>query len=155
MTIGFDFGTTNSLIAVVPNDKAIPIYSRDDRQPFSSAVRFEGTRTIVGREARIAIGDAGLGVHGDTVRSPKFELGKERIVVGGVERDPVDIVAKVVTHVKEESLRTPEVEQHLRENYDKAVVTIPVTMDGPKRAALRAAFNLLVASIMILDAILG
>jgi len=141
MTVGFDFGTTNSLIAVVLNNRAIPIYSRDDRQPFSSAVRFEGTRTIVGREARIALGEAGLGIHGDTVRSPKFELGKDRIVVGGVERDPVDIVAKVATHVKEESLKHPEWEKHLRENYGQAVVTIPVTMDGPKRSALRAAFN--------------
>ena len=50
----------------------------------------------MGREARQALEEVGIGVHGNTVRSPKFYLGQEALSVGGVERSPVDIVAAVI-----------------------------------------------------------
>jgi molecular chaperone DnaK (HSP70) len=96
---------------------------------------------VVGREARQALEEVGLGVHGNTVRSPKMYLGEEMISVGGVERSPVEVVADVIRHVRTESMLRPRREvRDLLGQLDRAVVTIPVSMNGPRRAALREAF---------------
>lgn len=136
-SIGFDFGTTNSLVSVISGDRVIDVVDENGR-PYPSVVRYEGEEVIVGEEARQALEDVGIGVHGNTVRSPKFYLGQETLTVGGVERSPVDIVAAVIRHVRAESLRSGQ-RQRLG-NLDRAVVTIPVNMNGPRRAALREAF---------------
>ncbi|CAN5521711.1 N/A [soil metagenome] len=138
MTVGFDFGTTNSLISVVAGDRAIDVLD-ETGLPFPSVVRYEGEAVVVGREAKQALDAAGLGVHGNTVRSPKFLLGQESVHVGGVERSPIDIVHDVVRHVKTEALRSKQAA--VLDGVSQAVVTIPVTMDGSRRAALRDAFR--------------
>ena len=71
--------------------------------------------------------------------SPKFQLGKESVHVGGVERSPVDIVYDVVNHAKSEALKDPRAE--VLEGVTSAVVTIPLIMNGRQRAALRDAFR--------------
>ena len=138
MAVGFDFGTTNSLISVILRDRAVDIVG-DDGLPFPSVVRYQGEQVVVGREAKQALDTAGLGVHGNMVRSPKFLLGEESIHVGGIERSPVDIVHDVVSHVKAQSLRGRQ--GKMLDGVKHAVVTIPVTMTGPRRAALRDAFR--------------
>ena len=90
--VGFDFGTTNSLISVVVGDRVIDVVDPDDGLPFPSVVRYEGAKTLVGREAKESLDSIGVGVHGNTVMSPKFLLGDESVHVGGVERSPIDIV---------------------------------------------------------------
>lgn len=139
MTVGFDFGTTNSLIAMVAGDRVINVLD-DDGLPVPSVVRYEGEHTIVGRDAKEALDTAGLGVHGDTVRSPKFLLGEESVHVGGVERSPIDIVHDVVRFVRLQALASRQ--RAVLGEIDNAVVSIPVTMNGPRRAALRDAFRL-------------
>ena len=63
--VGFDFGTTNSLVSVVVGDRVIRF--EDEGQPIPSVVSYEGGQTIVGREARKRLGVAGLGVHGNAL----------------------------------------------------------------------------------------
>jgi molecular chaperone DnaK len=138
VAVGFDFGTTNSLISVILRDKAVDIVG-DDGLPFPSVVRYQGERTVVGRKAKEALDTAGVGVHGDIVLSPKFLLGDESTYVGGVERSPVDIVHEVVRHVKSQSLKGRQ--GKMLDGVKHAVVTIPVTMTGPRRRALRDAFG--------------
>lgn len=137
--VGFDFGTTNSLISVVVGDRVIDVVDPDDGLPFPSVVRYEGAKTLVGREAKESLDSIGVGVHGNTVMSPKFLLGDESVHVGGVERSPIDIVHDVVSHVRSEALRGPRASA--LEGVTQAVVTIPVNMTGPRRAALRDAFR--------------
>lgn len=139
MIVGFDFGTTNSLVSVVVGGRVIDVMDVETGRPHPSIVRYEGEQVVVGREAKDALGAAGIGVHGNTVKSPKFLLGEEAIAVGGVDRSPVDIVADVVRHVRTESLRSPQ--RNVLGDLDSAVVTIPVTMNGHRRAALREAFS--------------
>src|SRR3954454_5236283 len=138
MIDGFDFGTTNSLVSVVVGDRVIDVMDVETGRPHPSIVRYEGGQGGVGREAKEAVGAAGIGVHGNTFKSPKFLLGEEAVAVGGVDRSPVDIVADVVRHVRSESLRSPQ--RNVLGPLDNAVVTIPVTMNGQRRAALREAF---------------
>jgi len=138
MAIGFDFGTTNSLISVVVGSRVINIFD-DEGLPIPSVIKYDGVDKTVGRDAKESLDSPGVGVHGGTVRSPKFLLGDESVFVGGVERHPVDIVADVVKYVKSQAKES----QHARhlDGVSSAVVTIPVTMDGYRRAALRDAFS--------------
>ena len=139
MIVGFDFGTTNSLISVVVGDRVVNILD-EEGLPIPSVVRYEGEKITVGRDAKQALDSAGLGVHGNTVRSPKFMLGEQSVYVGGVERNPIDIVRDVVRFAKKEALQSPHA-RHL-DGVANAVVTIPVTMNGARRATLRDAFRL-------------
>lgn len=139
--IGFDFGTTNSLISVKNRANEKAIYFLDERTlPIPSVVCYEGANTIVGRDAKKRLTQAGLGVHGNIVRSPKMYLGDESIYIEGVERNPVDVVSDVVRYVLEEAKNSPEGVENLNDIIG-AVVTIPVDMNGLKRRKLRDAFR--------------
>ena len=135
--IGFDFGTTNSLISVVRRNEPINFLDNDLR-PIPSVVCYEGSRTIVGREAKERLAHAGLGIYGNIVRSPKMYLDRESVFIKGVERHPVDIVAEVVRHVLDEA-KTDS--RRRLEDVSGTVVTIPVDMEGYRRQALRDAFR--------------
>lgn len=142
--IGFDFGTTNSLISIVRGDRTINFLD-DLQMPIPSVVCYEGMRTLVGREAKVRMTQAGMGVQGNIVRSPKTLLGKDSVHIEGVERHPVDIVAEVVSHVVQQAKESGRGRE--LKTITGAVVTIPVDMDGGRRAALREAF--LVAGLNI------
>lgn len=136
--VGFDFGTTNSLISAVVGDRAINFVD-DEGLPIPSIVCYEGSEVIAGQRAKRRLDSAGLGVHGNIVRSPKVLLGRETVHVGGVNRDPIDIVSDVVKHVKAEALAS-RVALDLG-GVEHAVVTIPVGMNGQERRSLRQAFS--------------
>lgn len=142
--VGFDFGTTNSLISVITGDRAINFLDGEGL-PVPSVVCYEGTQTIVGREAKERLGEAGLGVKGNVVRSPKVLLGKESVFIEGLRHNPVDLVCDVVSYVAREAVAR----QHRGlDEISRAVVTIPVDTDGRWRAALRDAFRLAGISIV-------
>ena len=134
--VGFDFGTTNSLISTIDRDGVATHYLDERSRPIPSAAGYEGTRKVLGREAKERLAEAGLGIHGKFLRSPKKHLGEESITIDGVQRDPVEIVADVVRHVCELATSSGRT----LDKVTSAVVTIPVDMEGYKRRALREAF---------------
>lgn len=136
--VGFDFGTTNSLVSLIKGDRAISFFD-DLGLPIPSVVCYEAGSTIIGREAKRRMATAGLGVYGNIVRSPKMLLGQESVFVDGVERGVTDVVADLIKFVRNAALTSPG--RELKE-IDAAVVTIPVNFDGPRRASLRDAFRL-------------
>lgn len=142
--VGFDFGTTNSLISIIRGNRAINL-ADDEGLPIPSVVCYEGANTIVGREAKKRLGEAGLGIKGNVVRSPKMLLGRESVFVEGVKRAPVDIVRDVVEYVSRMAIKQHVVDL---DSVSHAVVTIPVGADGRWRAALRDAFRLAGISIV-------
>lgn len=132
--VGFDFGTTNSLISFIEGERAISIL--DHGMPFPSVICYQGSQKIVGRKAKERLADAGASVIGNTVRSPKTLLGESKVFVEGVARNPRDIVADIVAYVRDQA-----VDSGYPGNYDTAVVTIPIDMNGRRRAELREAFR--------------
>lgn len=134
--LGFDFGTTNSLASAVIGDAVITFL--DNEQPIPSVVSFEGGKVEVGRKAHDKLTSAGLGVQGSTVRSPKTLLGRDDLIIDGVRRDPVHMVEHVLDHVRRFVLQTTA-GQGLA--MDQVVATIPVNMEGRRRALLRQAFR--------------
>lgn len=144
--IGFDFGTTNSLVSVVRGGQVINFLGPDGL-PIPSVVCYEGGKTIVGREAKDRLATAGLGIQGNIVPSPKTLLGRDSVFVEHVERSPVDIAADVIRHVVRQA--TSSARGRDVDDMSRAVVTIPVDMQGYRRRALRDAF--LVAGINIVQ----
>ena len=135
--VGFDFGTTNSLISIVRGNRTINFLDEEQR-PIPSVVCYEGTQKFLGRKAKERLAQAGLGVQGNIVRSPKMYLGQDSIFVEGTERSPVEIVADVIGHIHEEA----RIDSRGVNGISAAVVTIPVDMEGFRRRALRDAFKL-------------
>ena len=133
---GLDFGTTNSLVAVVQNERAISLVNREDSLPHPSVVWYRGTDITVGRAAKAHLSEATTGVVGDAVRSPKAFLGSgSPIYVAGVARHAADVVADVLRFIRKDAL-----DRKLKgEIFDRAVVTIPVGMSGRARRELRDA----------------
>lgn len=134
---GFDFGTTNSLISQVIGGQTV-VFDQGE-EPFPSVVCYEGDSVICGSEAKKRLMTHEIGVIGNVVRSPKMLLNREHVHVDGIPRRPRDMVADVVKHVvtgTEEDRRY----QHDR-GISRAVVTIPVDMDGRQRRELREAFH--------------
>ena len=100
---GLDFGTTNSLPALVVSDTTLKLYGGDNR-PYPSVVWYHGGEIVVGRQAREHIDSL---VGGDAlgfVRSPKMRLRREGPVhVEGRGLDAEDIVSEVLRHVRDET----------------------------------------------------
>lgn len=132
--IGFDFGTTNSLISIVDGSRCIPIL--DKGLPHPSVVCYQGDQIIVGRKAKERLSNAGIGVMGNVVKSPKTLLGQQNVFVEGVPRSPKDIIADIVRHV------CSHAGEQQPGDYDRAVITIPVDMNGARRRDLREAFRM-------------
>lgn len=133
--IGLDFGTTNSLLALVQGDQALSLTDQSGL-PHPSVVWYSGTEVVVGRRAKQQLADPTVGVSGDVVRSPKRYLGTgETFSVAGMRRAPSDVVAEIIEYLRQdaESRGLSDV------RFDHAVVTIPVGLDGRARRELRDA----------------
>lgn len=141
--VGIDFGTTNSLISVITREKRVKSFD-DTARPHPSVVRYEGDNIVCGKRARDKLEQLGIGVLGNTVRGPKKLISSESINVDGRLMTPVEVIGDYIRYLV----------NHAHENdFDqvadltRAVVTIPVTLDGRGRKTLREA--LLVAGVYV------
>lgn len=133
--VGIDFGTTNSLISVVTRHNEISSFDVQGR-PHPSVVRYEGNRIICGKIARDKLDQLGIGVLGNTVRGPKKLLGSETINVEGRLMTPVQVIGDYIRYLVDHA-RDKDEEQVA--DLTRAVVTIPVALDGRGRKTLREA----------------
>ena len=130
---GLDFGTTNSLAALVADGEVKALTGAGDR-PHPSVVWYRGGETVVGRTARTHIDSLDGGAASGFVRSPKMRLRQEGpVYVDGRELDASDIVSEVLAHIRFEA------ESGHDHRIDRAVMTVPVDFAGPQRRSLRRA----------------
>lgn len=134
---GFDFGTTNSLISQVIGGQTV-VFDQGG-EPYPSVVCYEGDSVICGSEAKKRLATHEIGVIGNVVRSPKMLLNREHVYVDGIPRRPRDMVADIVKHVV--TATEEDGRYKLERGISRAVVTIPVDMDGKQRRELREAFR--------------
>ena len=131
---GLDFGTTNSLAAYVLNGRVNSLL--EENRPHPSVVWYHGANVIVGKPAKAQLADPHIGVVQDIVRSPKAYLGKgSGVYVGGMHRSAAEVVREIIHHVRSHALKKSEPSL----KFDRAVVTIPVALDGRGRRELREA----------------
>lgn len=133
--VGIDFGTTNSLISVVTRENRIKSFD-DTGRPHPSVVRYEGDRVVCGKKARDKLEQLGVGVLGDTVRGPKKLISSETINVEGRLMTPVEVIGDYIRYLIDDA-RNNDPDQIA--DLTRAVVTIPVAMDGRGRSTLREA----------------
>jgi molecular chaperone DnaK (HSP70) len=133
--VGFDFGTTNSLVSIILKNGEVKFYTDDKNLPHPSVVCYLGNKTISGRKAKERLDKNVIGISGDIVRSPKRLLGEAAVSVAGINKHPTDIVADLVRFLRTNALA----QEDGLSDFTRAVVTIPVGMDGKARAALRDA----------------
>jgi hypothetical protein len=135
---GIDFGTTNSLAAIVSGKRVISLVDAATRRPHPSVLWYRGAEVVVGREARQHLDITDGGAPPGFVRSPKMRLRREGpIFVEGRPVDPTDAVAEVLKHLKRDAAVSRDRAKGLV--LDRAVMTIPVDFGGPERRALRQA----------------
>src|SRR6266480_6844892 len=139
---GLDFGTTNSVATIIrrpavgEQERPLVLTNRSDNRPHPSVVWYRGVDTVVGREAKQQLGQLGLGVFGDIVRSPKIFLGSPAgIGVAGRNLQAVDVVADVLKFLRDDALSR----KYPNQPFDRAVFTIPIAMQGGARRELRQA----------------
>jgi molecular chaperone DnaK len=131
--VGIDFGTTNSLVALVVRDEVRSLVNREDNLPHPSAVWYRGTEVVVGRKARKHLDTMRGATAQGFVRSPKMSLRREGpLHIEGRAIDPTEVVAEVLSHLKGRAATD-------RFDFSHAVMTIPVDFGGPQRKALRSA----------------
>lgn len=137
--LGLDFGTTNSLAAYIdPAGTARSLTNITDDRPHPSTVWYRAGEVIVGREARAHLEAGTEAISGAFVRSPKRLLRKEAPVdVEGTPTDPRDIVAAVVRYLKQDAAGAQRGAS--AKAITRAVMTIPVELDGEGRRRLREA----------------
>src|SRR5262245_41492048 len=133
---GLDFGTTNSLLSSIGRD-GTPIHLTDEKdRPHPSVVWYRGGEVIVGRKARENLDAGAEAITGSFVRSPKRLLDADApIHVGGRDIDPRDVIAEVLQFLQIDAAT----QQPVRHQVDRAVLTIPVKLDGAGRRRLREA----------------
>ncbi len=141
--VGIDFGTTNSLISVVTRENRIKSFD-DSARPHPSVVRYEGDRVICGKRAREKLEQLDIGVLGNTVRGPKKLISSETINVEGRLMTPVEVIGDYIRYLVAHALENDH--EHVAD-LTRAVVTIPVALDGRGRRTLREA--LLAAGIYV------
>ena len=131
-SVGIDFGTTNSLTALVVRGEMRSLVNREDNLPHPSVIWYRGTDVIVGREARKHLDTMQGGIAEGFVRSPKMSLRREGpLHIEGRALDPTEVVAEVLRHLKRHAAADSF-------DFSHAVMTIPVDFGGPQRRALRA-----------------
>ncbi|KGK43269.1 hypothetical protein LH51_01140 [Nitrincola sp. A-D6] len=138
-TIGIDFGTTNSLITVILTEKA-RYFLDGSNTPYPSIITYDSGVPVVGKAAKSRLENAGVSNVGDIIRAPKRLLGKGSKYIEGKEYQPSEVVRDVIRYLKESALKSSEQDVVDHCDFEKAIVSIPVAMDGRARSELRDAF---------------
>lgn len=143
--LGIDFGTTNSLVSQIVEgtapDEVRNYLNQDDGRPHPSTVWFKGGAIKVGREARNFLDGGDDAVSGDFIRSPKrLLIDRSPVALGSAMVNPIEVVSQVLKFLRSDAADPRRGAGRIE--IDRAVMTIPVKLDGLGRRALRDAARL-------------
>ncbi len=148
IAVGIDLGTTNSLVAIVQNDKAEVLSDVNGEFLHPSVVSYlDGDKIVTGRAALDSNGKKissikrlmGRGVKdikkisGQLPYDVREGEGIVRIKIGKKELTPVEISAEILKSLKFLA------EKALNRNINKAVITVPAYFDDSARLATKDA----------------
>ncbi len=135
---GLDFGTTNSLLAIVQGDTCISLVDQKDGRPHPSVVWYRSGEVVVGRDAREYLDSADGSATQGLLRSPKMSLRRDGpIHLEGKDIAPSDAVKEVLSYLRQDALIPRP--RGLPHEVDRVVMTIPVDFQGQQRRELRDA----------------
>ena len=97
---GIDFGTTNSLAAMIVGDRALSLVDQVKNRPHPSVIWYRGGDVVVGRDARQSMDITETGAPAGFVRSPKMAVRQQGpIWVDGRQLSAADAIAEVLKHL--------------------------------------------------------
>lgn len=132
--LGIDLGTTNSVVSVIQDGKAIVIRDAEEATTLPSVVGFDQSgQLLVGEQAR----NQALVAPERTMKSVKRQMGDETTIALGEQMfSPQEISAMILRTLKERA------EKSLGESITKAVITVPAFFNDNQRQATREAGQL-------------
>ena len=136
---GLDFGTTNSLLAIVQGETCLPLVDQRTGRPHPSVVWYRAGEVVVGRDAREYLDSADGSAPQGLLRSPKMSLRRDGpIHLEGRDIAPSDAVKEILSFLRQDAL-TPRGARGIPYEVDRVVMTIPVDFQGHQRRQLRDA----------------
>ncbi len=129
--LGIDLGTTNSVIAIIENDKPIVIQNKRGERLTPSVVAFgKNGDVLVGKAAK---NQAVLNSE-KTVSSIKRKMGSDNLInIGTRSYTPQEISSKILIKLKD------DVEEYLGVEIHKAIITVPAYFNDNQRHATKEA----------------
>ncbi len=129
--LGIDLGTTNSVIAIVENGKAVVIQNKRGERLTPSVVGFDKKgEVLVGRAAK---NQAVLNAD-KTVMSIKRDMGQNKLIeIGNKKYTPQEISARILLKLKNDA------EDFYGQEIKKAVITVPAYFNDNQRQATKEA----------------
>ncbi len=129
--LGFDLGTTNSVVSIVQDGKPVVLCDEMGQGILPSVVGLDGDgRLLVGQEAR----NQALVAPERTVKSIKRRMGDEtEVSMAGNRYSPQEISAMILRTLKERAAKA------LGRPCNKAVITVPAFFGENQREATRQA----------------
>ncbi|WP_406823219.1 molecular chaperone DnaK [Mesomycoplasma hyopneumoniae] len=127
--LGIDLGTTNSVVAIIENQKPVVLENPNGKRTTPSVVAFKNNEEIVGDAAKRQ-----LETNSEAIASIKRLMGTDKTVRAN-ERDykPEEISAKILAYLKEYA------EKKIGHKVTKAVITVPAYFDNAQREATKNA----------------
>ncbi|MCK5806848.1 MAG: molecular chaperone DnaK [Mycoplasmataceae bacterium] len=127
--LGIDLGTTNSVVSVVENGKAIVLENANGKRTTPSVVAFKNGEIIVGEAAKRQVE-----TNPDTIVSVKRLMGTgKKVTAAGKEYTPEEISAMILSHLKEYA------EKKVGQKITKAVITVPAYFNNAERESTKNA----------------
>jgi len=136
--IGIDFGTTNSLVAIVEDGKAKTLADENGYDIVPSVVYYDTEGNVVNRSTKHTETSSAQAAR-STISSIKRLMGKDknlRIEVGTRKIRPEEVSAEILKKLKKIA------EQNLNSQIRKAVITVPAYFDEAAKNATKLAANL-------------
>ncbi|UVO15693.1 molecular chaperone DnaK [Mesomycoplasma ovipneumoniae] len=127
--LGIDLGTTNSVVAIIENQKPVVLENPNGKRTTPSVVAFKNGEEIVGDAAKRQ-----LETNPEAIASVKRLMGSDKTVRAN-QRDykPEEISAKILAYLKEYA------EKKIGHKVSKAVITVPAYFDNAQREATKNA----------------
>ncbi|MDO6826108.1 molecular chaperone DnaK [Mesomycoplasma ovipneumoniae] len=127
--LGIDLGTTNSVVAIIENQKPVVLENPNGKRTTPSVVTFKNGEEIVGDAAKRQ-----LETNPEAIASVKRLMGSDKTVRAN-QRDykPEEISAKILAYLKEYA------EKKIGHKVSKAVITVPAYFDNAQREATKNA----------------
>lgn len=148
IVIGIDLGTTNSLVAIIENEKVRFFADADGKEIIPSVVGYDAAGNVTGvGESTTTISSIKrlMGKSFSDVKNQKFPFALEenstekevlRICIGARKIRPAEVSSEILKHLKNLA------EENLKRKIKKAVITVPAYFDEAAKNATKLAANL-------------
>jgi molecular chaperone HscA len=147
VVIGIDLGTTNSLVAIVENEKVKFFAGEKGNEIHPSIVNYDTAGNVSDAVNTLSISSIKrlMGKSFSDVKNEKFDFEIDqnsaenevlRIVVGSRKITPAEVSSEILKHLKNLA------EKNLKTEIKKAVITVPAYFDEAAKSATKLAANL-------------